>query len=101
MSTPLSLPTTNPDRVTVSYRRGKALDLGCTQHDCQLAAGSLEIREGGDIVFQYKVRHETFWHHNSRSLREMCLLVAYHDLSAFREMLGPDLIRRIVEAENK
>lgn len=91
--------TVNPGRVTVSYRRGKALDLGCTQHDCQLAAGSLEIRDGGDIVFQYRVRHDSNWHHNSRSLREMNLLVAYHDLTAFREMLGADLIRRIVAAE--
>ncbi len=88
-------------RTQTSYRRGKSLDIGCTKPDCQEDAGSLEIRDNGDVVLSYRQRHRVDdhneWHHNTRSLREMLLLIGHHDIRALRNLLGEELVRKLVE----
>ena|SRR5258708_23549400 len=86
-------------RVQTAYRRGKALDIGCSKHDCQDDAGSLEIRDNGDVVLSYRLRHRvddhSEWHHQSRSLREMIHTLAYHDIEALKNLLGAELVQQL------
>ena len=79
-------------RVSVNYRKGKRLDIGCAQYDCQSTGGSLAIRSNGDIVFENVANHDGHWHTNGKSLREMIAIIASHDLAALRDMLGPELL---------
>jgi hypothetical protein len=82
-------------RVIVSHDRGKALQVGCSHRDCQQRSHTLKIRENGDVVFEHRDRHDKEWHWNSRSLREMIETLATHDLQALKNLLGPDLIRKL------
>lgn len=84
-----------PPRVSVNYRRGKSLDIGCVQQDCQYPAGSLAIRPNGDVVYETHTEHGGKWHTNGKSLREMITILATHDLNALKELLGPDLIQKL------